>query len=99
MNIDKKNENGITTLYLDGRLDTTTSTQFQDILIPTIGETDTIVLNCEKLVYISSAGLRILLIGQKAAKAKKASLTLCNVSESILEVFEMTGFSSLVKLV
>jgi len=45
--------------------------------------------------YVSSAGLRVVLQAEKTAKAKGGSMTLKNVSEEIMEVFEMTGFSDL----
>ena len=93
MTIGKKQENGKIIFSLDGRLDTVTSPQLQSALIPVFDETAYVELDFTKLAYISSAGLRVLLIGQKTAKANNALMTVSNVSEEIMEVFTMTGFS------
>lgn len=99
MTINKTQENGKLTLALEGRLDTTTAPQLQDVLIPAFDEAAQIELNFTKLAYVSSAGLRVLLMGQKTAKAKGASMSLCGVSEEIMEVFEMTGFADMLTIV
>ena len=98
MTIDKKQENKKLTLVLEGRLDTTTAPQLQDVLIPAFDETEDIALDFTKLAYVSSAGLRVLLMGQKTAKAKGASMTLSGVSAEIMEVFEMTGFADILQI-
>ncbi len=82
------------TIALIGRLDTTTASQLQDELIPTIEATSTF-LDFKKLEYVSSAGLRVLLAGQKVAQAKNNRMVITNVSTEIMEVFEMTGFSGI----
>jgi len=83
-----------TTIVLSGRLDTTTSPKLQEILLPEISNAEHIELDFAKLIFVSSAGLRILLMGEKAAKTKGSRQTLVNVSPDIMEVFEITGFSS-----
>jgi len=99
MTINKTQENGKITLALDGRLDTTTSPRLQDVLIPALNETTQVELDFTKLAYVSSAGLRVLLIGQKTAKAKNASMTVSGVSEEVMEVFDMTGFSDMLEII
>jgi len=99
MTINKTLEDGKITLTLDGRLDTTSSPRLQEILIPLFDEADDITIDFSELVYVSSAGLRVLLMGQKTAKSKNASMTVSNVSEEIMEVFEMTGFSDMLTIV
>ena len=99
MTINKTQENETITLGLEGRLDTTTSPEFQEALIPAFDEANDIKLDFAKLGYVSSAGLRVLLMGQKTAKAKNASMTLYNVSAEIMEVFEMTGFDDVLTIV
>jgi len=91
LNIEKKAENGVT-FVLDGRLDTVTSPQFEKQLDETIENAASIVLDLEKLEYISSAGLRVLLKAQKAMKNEK-SLKLKNVGDAVMEVLEITGFA------
>ena len=99
MNINKTQENGRITVELEGRLDTTTAPQLEGILVPAFDEAGEITLDFAKLEYVSSAGLRVLLIGQKTAKAKGASMTVSNVSEDIMEVLEMTGFDEMLTIV
>lgn len=84
-----------TFLELEGRLDTTTAPDFQTVLLRELEAEQELTLDFSRLVYVSSAGLRALLAGQKAAKKNGKSMTLCNVSEEIKEVFKMTGFLSI----
>ncbi|MDD4492885.1 MAG: STAS domain-containing protein [Eubacteriales bacterium] len=98
MTITKSNSDGKTALLLDGRLDTTTAPQLQEVLIPEFDTSKDIVLDFNALAYVSSAGLRVLLMGQKTATAKGGSMTITGVSAEIMEVFEMTGFSSILNI-
>lgn len=98
MNITKTQSEGKTVFTLSGRLDTNTSSQLQEVLIPEFEASKQVELNFAELVYVSSAGLRVLLMGQKTAKTKSASMTLSNVSPDIMEVFEMTGFSGILNV-
>ena len=98
MEITKTENNATTVLSLSGRLDTTTAPQLQDVLIPALDEAAEIVLDFAALAYVSSAGLRVLLTGQKTAKAKNVSMIIRNVSEEIAEVFDMTGFSDILTI-
>jgi anti-anti-sigma factor len=98
MNIQKAQNGESTTLTLSGRLDTTTATQLQTALIPEFDAAKTVVLDFAGLEYVSSAGLRVLLMGEKTAKAKGCKQTLVNVSEEIMEVFEMTGFAGILNI-
>ena len=99
MTIDKKQENGKIILTLDGRLDTTTAPKLQEILIPTFDEVKEVELDFADLAYISSAGLRVLLMGEKTSKTKEAKMIIKNVSEEIMDVFEMTGFNDMLEIV
>lgn len=81
-----------TFLELEGRLDTTTAPDFQIVLLRELEDEQELTLDFAKLVYVSSAGLRTLLAGQKVAKKSGKTMTLCNVSEEIMGVFKMTGF-------
>ena len=83
-----------TIIALSGRLDTTTSLKLQETLLSEIGDATHVELDFAGLVYISSAGLRVLLMGEKTAKSKGSRQTLINVSPDIMEVFEITGFSN-----
>jgi len=95
MTINKTLENEKITLALEGRLDTTTAPRLQEALVLAFNEAKQIKLDFTELVYVSSAGLRVLLIGQKTAQQKEVPMTLYGVSEEVMEVFEMTGLSDL----
>ena len=79
------------TLQLEGRLDTGTAPQLEKELGDNLSGVNTLVLDLKDLVYISSAGLRVVLAAQKRMK-KQGKMTVKNVCGDIMEVFEITGF-------
>ncbi len=84
------NKNGENlSIALDGRLDTITSSELESFIQDNIAGVSSIEINCENLSYVSSAGLRVLL---SAHKKMAGLLTLTNVCELVMEVFEITGF-------
>ncbi len=88
----KKTLNGNELLVaVEGRLDTTTAPQLEENVRSSIDGISSLVFNFEKLEYISSAGLRVLLAMQKIMN-KQGSMTIRNVNETVMEVFEVTGF-------
>ena len=95
MKIDFTKNNGVLRVAVEGRLDTTTASEFEGFLNKNYEEADTIVIDCESLSYISSAGLRVLLSAQKKTKGK---MKLVNVCEVVMEVFEMTGFADILTI-
>ena len=97
MEILKKQDNQIITLSLIGRLDTNTAGSLETA----INELETnveLILECEKLEYVSSAGLRVLLLIQKRVNNGIAKFTLINVIEEVKEVLDMTGFSIILNI-
>jgi anti-anti-sigma factor len=99
MEILKSQNGGKTVFTLIGRLDTTTAPEFQAALVAEFVEAKQVELDFKELEYVSSAGLRVLLLGEKTAKSNNALFSLVNVSSDIKEVFEMTGFSDILKIV
>ncbi len=95
MTIEQIFENESLTLALHGRLDTSTAPQLHEVLMAGFEKAKEIVLDFSNVEYVSSAGLRVLLIGQKTSKAKNISMCVRNVSEEIMEVFDMTGFTDI----
>ena len=89
MKIDVTKNNDGMVVALDGRLDTTTAPELEGVLTDHYDGTGALVIDCEKLAYISSAGLRVLLAAQKKTQG---AMKLTNVCELVMEVFEMTGF-------
>ena len=95
MKFEFTNNNGIFNVALDGRLDTVTAPEFDSFLLENAKDAEAIVIDCEKLIYISSAGLRVLL---STHKKMKGNLKLINVCELVMEVFEMTGFADILAI-
>lgn len=91
MNINKELNGNEMVIMLEGKLDTTTAPQLEEEMKPAMEEAEKIVLDFEKLEYISSAGLRVLLSAQKVM-VKKGGMTIKNVNETIMDIFEVTGF-------
>ena len=85
-------------LALVGRLDTTTAPQLEAEFKTSIDGVTDLTLDFEKLEYISSAGLRVLLAAQKVMN-RQGEMTIKNVCEDIMEVFEITGFSDILHIV
>ena len=88
----EKKASDLDTLVLIGRLDTVTAPELEAELEKILPNTNALVLDMEKLEYISSAGLRVILKAQKAMNAK-GTMKLSHVGESVMEVFDITGFS------
>ena len=91
LNITKNLDDTKLTVYLEGRLDTTTAPQLEESMKESINCVTELVMDFEKLEYISSAGLRVLLSCQKIM-SKQGSMKVIHVSDLIKEIFEVTGF-------
>lgn len=85
------------TIALEGRLDTNTAPELEAALKNTLPGVDKLVIDLEKLDYLSSAGLRVLLAAHKELMGRKG-LTIRNANELILEVFDVTGFSDILNI-
>jgi anti-sigma B factor antagonist len=97
LNITKTIENGQGTLTLEGRLDTMSAPELEQVMRDTLPGLVALELDFTKLDYISSAGLRVLLSAQKQMN-KQGSMTLTNVNDTILEIFEVTGFTDILTI-
>ena len=94
LNIRRNAENGKALFALEGRLDTVTAPDLEQALKETLEGVTELTLDMEKLEYISSAGLRGLLAAQKKMN-KQGKMKLIRVGETILEIFEVTGFNEI----
>lgn len=100
MEIIKKVQGNATALALKGRLDTITCTQLANELGPIFDEGPVnLVFDFAQLQYISSAGLRVLLMAQKRINALGTEMEIIGASETVREVFDITGFSAIIKIV
>ena len=91
MTIEKKLNADELTITLTGRLDTTTATELEAELKASLPGVKSLALDFAGLVYLSSAGLRVLLAAQKIMN-KQGKMVLRNVNETISEIFDVTGF-------
>ena len=99
MQIAVKTANEVKVLAFEGSLDTQTSPEAQTQLNQLIdGGDKKILVNFEKLHYISSAGLRILLAAAKQLKTADGELRICDLNEVVKEVFDISGFSTIFKI-
>ena len=97
LNIRKSIEEGKAAFELEGRLDTVTAPDLEKELKDIMDGTEELSLNFEKLEYISSAGLRVLLSAQKVMN-KQGEMKITNVNETIMEIFEVTGFADILTI-
>ena len=93
LNVEKKLEDGALLIVLEGELDTLSSPDFEDMLEPLLAEARSLTLDFEKLDYISSAGLRVLLAAEQALEEKGAEkVRVVNMNSTIRNIFDITGF-------
>lgn len=97
LNIEKKKEGSKLELVLAGRLDTTTAPELEKELKASLDGVDELVFDMASLEYISSAGLRVLLSVQKIMN-KQGTMKVLHVNETIMEIFEVTGFSDILAI-
>ena len=97
MTINKNVEGALMTISLEGRLDTTTAPQLEAELKNSINGIQSLIMDFEKLEYLSSAGLRVLLSAQKVMN-KQGKMVIHNVNDTIQEIFEITGFSDILTI-
>ena len=92
MNLNFNKIDNVLNVSLDGRLDTTTAPEFDSFLGQNLGGVNELNIDCKNLVYLSSAGLRVLLVAHKKMNGK---MKLTNVCELVMEVFELTSFADI----
>lgn len=97
MTINKKGQGTELEIALSGRLDTTTAPQLEAELKRSIDGVTALTLDFAELEYISSAGLRVLLAAQKVMN-RQGAMVVRHANETIMEVFEVTGFSDILTI-
>ena len=97
MNIEKSQNGNELTIKLSGRLDTITAPNLEAELKSCLEGIDNLVFDLAELEYVSSAGLRTLLMAQKTMN-KQGEMKIIHVSEAVMEVFEVTGFSDILTI-
>ena len=97
LNISKESNATSLTVILEGRLDTTTAPDMEKELKDSLDDVTELIMDFEKLEYISSAGLRVLLSAQKIM-SRQGEMKLIHVSDTIMEIFEVTGFADILTI-
>ena len=97
LNINKTINNTTAVFALKGRLDTTTAPELDQELKSSLDGVTALTFDMKELDYISSAGLRVLLSAQKTMN-KQGKMTVRNANETVMEIFEVTGFSDILTI-
>ncbi len=97
MEVHAEREDGILITRAEGRVDGNNAREFEEALSTAIGKDDRLlILDLQDLAYISSAGLRVLLMVAKEFQRRGGKLVVCSLTETINEVFEISGFSKII---
>lgn len=89
---------GILVVMPEQRIDGSNATKFHDTLSLAIKDTDgSLVLDMERLTYVSSAGLRVILIASKALEGRDMRLLVCSLSEKVRKIFQISGIDKMVE--
>ena len=97
MTIEKNVTGAVVTLKIVGRLDTSTAPALEAAIDSCAADIKELILDCSSLEYISSAGLRVILKAQKQMNVQ-GSMKLIGVNETIMEVFDITGFADILTI-
>ncbi len=99
MEITQKEENGIVSITIKGRLDADSSLEAEKVVEDALeGQTQRVLFNLASLEYLSSAGLRVLLGAAKEMRRRNGKIVLCALNEFVKELFEVSGFQSLIPI-
>ncbi len=99
MTVTQEKQENFLVVAVDGRIDTVTAPMLQGEILKAFQKDSAVELNLEKVDYISSAGLRVLLIGQKTAMGKGGTFQVSHAGPQVLSILEMTGMKSVLTLV
>ena len=99
MNVQVQHHDGVLVARVEGRVDSSNSQDFERQLQGAIGEeVGAVVMDLEKLAYISSAGLRVVLLVAKTLGQRNVSISLCSLSDPVQSVFEISGFNRIIQI-
>jgi anti-anti-sigma factor len=99
MTISERTDNESIVLEIDGRVDTNTSAQLQEAILAALQNAKSVTVDFEKVPYLSSAGLRALLLGHKQALSKGALMELANPTDFVKSVLASVGFDKVLHIV
>ncbi len=97
MDIQQEKGDGVTIVALQGRIDGNTSRSLEEALTKSLDQGERrLVLDMTEVEYITSAGLRVVLVLAKRLAASKGNLVVCSLSEPVRQIFEIAGFLPLI---
>ena len=98
MDINKIYNDKELTIEVGQKVDTVTAPDFQNAIMDEMGKFDSLILDFKDLEYISSAGLRVLVITQKKLKPEGIPFVIKNTNDTIKEIFSMSGFNKILDI-
>jgi anti-anti-sigma factor len=98
MTITETRENDVIIISIEGRVDTNASPQLMDTILKSFQKVNQVVLDFQNCAYVSSAGLRALLIGQKTANSKRGTMKLIHVPAILKSVLEVSSFINILTI-
>ena len=98
MQVTENKEGDVICLAVEGNVDTVTAPELQKNVLTAFQKSKHVVIDIEKVPYMSSAGLRVFLIGQKTATSKGGSMKVCHVSDTVMQVLKMSGFAQILTI-
>jgi len=99
MDVATERQDDVLSVLVSGRIDGSSAAAFEEAVRAAIAESDrAVIMDLEKLSYISSVGLRVLLMIAKNLSGRNAKLALCAMSDQIGEVFAISGFDKIISL-
>jgi len=99
MHIDIKTESDILIITIEGSIDSKTASEVQQKILEASVESNNVIIDLTKVDFVSSAGLRVLLMVYRQIKAKNGKVILVGVSEEITEIMSITGFINFFEIV
>ena len=99
MDVTTEREDGVLSVRVEGRIDGSTALAFYEAIETAIADGDrAVIVDCERLSYIGSAGLRTVLAIAKSISNRDARFALCSLSESVQKIFENSGFDTIITI-
>ena len=99
LNVNVEENGSEVVFYVEGKLDTMTSPQLEAEIEKRIDSANKIIIDVKKLQYVSSAGLRVFLAADQAMEEKGGEMNMRNVPESVMDIFDMTGFTNTLRII
>ena len=99
MQVTTERQDGVLTVYVSGRIDAGSASEFEETVRTVIEDGDRLVImDFENLLFISSSGLRVVLMTAKSLRGRDAAFALCSLSGALLDVFRISGFDKIIAI-